>query len=247
MSRLPFGGFGSTAPAITCASWTAMRANWMVTPVWTGQWVRCSSSPRHGDCTESTRTTTAPPAPTTSTMPHFLPRVTCAGAEKIWGRRAAGSRRCAPITIRASTRARFGTGRPPMRRVTRCRRMAWNRGFRLEALSEHDTKENPVPIIEQVGAREILDSRGNPTVEVEVALIDGTFARAAVPSGASTGEHEAVELRDGGSRYGGKGVEKAGQAGVVGVAPAGIGVQRAGPRLGGPAPGGPEGHADACA
>ena len=63
--------------------------------------------------------------------------------------------------------------------------------------------------IEQVGAREILDSRGNPTVEVEVALDDGTLARAAVPSGASTGEHEAVELRDGDARYGGKGVEKA--------------------------------------
>ena len=61
-----------------------------------------------------------------------------------------------------------------------------------------------MPIIEQVGAREILDSRGNPTVEVEVALTDGTFARAAVPSGASTGEHEAVELRDGGARYLGK-------------------------------------------
>jgi enolase len=67
-----------------------------------------------------------------------------------------------------------------------------------------------VAIIEQVGAREILDSRGNPTVEVEVALDDGTLARAAVPSGASTGEHEAVELRDGdAARYGGKGVEKA--------------------------------------
>jgi enolase len=67
-----------------------------------------------------------------------------------------------------------------------------------------------VAVIEQVGAREILDSRGNPTVEVEVALDDGTLARAAVPSGASTGEHEAVELRDGDkSRYGGKGVEKA--------------------------------------
>jgi len=64
--------------------------------------------------------------------------------------------------------------------------------------------------IEQVGAREILDSRGNPTVEVEVALDDGTLARAAVPSGASTGEHEAVELRDGDpARYGGKGVQKA--------------------------------------
>jgi enolase len=67
-----------------------------------------------------------------------------------------------------------------------------------------------VAAIDQVGAREILDSRGNPTVEVEVALDDGTLARAAVPSGASTGEHEAVELRDGNPlRYGGKGVEQA--------------------------------------
>ena len=63
--------------------------------------------------------------------------------------------------------------------------------------------------IEAVGAREILDSRGNPTIEVEVALDDGTLARAAVPSGASTGAYEAVELRDGGSRYGGKGVSRA--------------------------------------
>ena len=63
--------------------------------------------------------------------------------------------------------------------------------------------------IDAVGAREILDSRGNPTVEVEVALDDGTIARAAVPSGASTGAFEAVELRDGGERYGGKGVTKA--------------------------------------
>jgi enolase len=80
-----------------------------------------------------------------------------------------------------------------------------------------------VPIIEQVGAREILDSRGNPTVEVEVALTDGTFARAAVPSGASTGEHEAVELRDGGPRYLGKGVEKAVEAVLDEIAPAVIG------------------------
>ena len=64
--------------------------------------------------------------------------------------------------------------------------------------------------IEAVGAREILDSRGNPTIEVEVALDDGTIASAAVPSGASTGAFEAVELRDGDDdRYGGKGVEKA--------------------------------------
>jgi enolase len=67
-----------------------------------------------------------------------------------------------------------------------------------------------VATIDAVGAREILDSRGNPTVEVEVALDDGTVARAAVPSGASTGAFEAVELRDGDdARYGGKGVTKA--------------------------------------
>ncbi|SNR32555.1 enolase [Haloechinothrix alba] len=71
-------------------------------------------------------------------------------------------------------------------------------------------------VIEQVGAREILDSRGNPTVEVEVALDDGSLSRAAVPSGASTGEYEAVELRDGDTaRYGGKGVKRA-VAGVIG-------------------------------
>lgn len=81
-----------------------------------------------------------------------------------------------------------------------------------------------MPIIEQVAAREILDSRGNPTVEVEVALIDGTFARAAVPSGASTGVHEAVELRDGGPRYGGKGVQKAVEAVLDEIAPAIIGL-----------------------
>lgn len=63
--------------------------------------------------------------------------------------------------------------------------------------------------IDIIGAREILDSRGNPTVEVEVILDDGTVGRAAVPSGASTGAFEAAELRDGGSRYLGKGVEKA--------------------------------------
>lgn len=64
--------------------------------------------------------------------------------------------------------------------------------------------------IETVVAREILDSRGNPTIEVEVVLLDGAWGRAAVPSGASTGVHEALELRDGDpERYGGKGVRKA--------------------------------------
>ena len=64
--------------------------------------------------------------------------------------------------------------------------------------------------IDHIHAREILDSRGNPTVEAEVTLAGGEMGRAAVPSGASTGEHEAVELRDGDKkRYGGKGVLKA--------------------------------------
>ena len=62
--------------------------------------------------------------------------------------------------------------------------------------------------ITAIHAREILDSRGNPTVEVDVVLEDGAFGRAAVPSGASTGAHEAVELRDGDKkRYMGKGVK----------------------------------------
>ncbi|MEQ8437735.1 MAG: phosphopyruvate hydratase [Ilumatobacter fluminis] len=63
--------------------------------------------------------------------------------------------------------------------------------------------------IVHVLGREILDSRGNPTVEVDIVLDSGVVGRAAVPSGASTGEHEAVELRDGGDRYGGKGVQNA--------------------------------------
>lgn len=63
--------------------------------------------------------------------------------------------------------------------------------------------------ITHIHAREILDSRGNPTVEVDIQLNDGSFGRAAVPSGASTGEHEAVELRDGGVRYMGKGTQQA--------------------------------------
>jgi enolase len=67
-----------------------------------------------------------------------------------------------------------------------------------------------MPMITQVHAREILDSRGNPTVEAEVTLESGAFGRAAVPSGASTGEREAVELRDDDpKRYGGKGVSRA--------------------------------------
>lgn len=64
-------------------------------------------------------------------------------------------------------------------------------------------------IIKDISAREILDSRGNPTVEATVRLADGTVAKAAVPSGASTGKHEALELRDKAKRYGGKGVLKA--------------------------------------
>ena len=64
-------------------------------------------------------------------------------------------------------------------------------------------------VIDTIVAREVLDSRGNPTVEAEVLLEGGASGRAIVPSGASTGAHEAHELRDGGSRYMGKGVTKA--------------------------------------
>ncbi|MDF2146912.1 phosphopyruvate hydratase [Knoellia sp. p5-6-4] len=86
--------------------------------------------------------------------------------------------------------------------------------------------------IEAVGAREILDSRGNPTVEVEVALDDGTIARAAVPSGASTGAFEAVERRDGDKgRYLGKGVEKAVDAVLDEVGPKLLGFEASEQRL----------------
>src|SRR5271157_5174561 len=78
--------------------------------------------------------------------------------------------------------------------------------------------------ITTVQAIEILDSRGNPTVRVRVGLDDGTLATSSVPSGASTGEHEAVELRDGDkARYGGKGVRKAVANVVDKIAPALIG------------------------
>ncbi len=88
-----------------------------------------------------------------------------------------------------------------------------------------------MPSIEAVGAREVLDSRGNPTVEVEVALDDGTIARAAVPSGASTGAFEAVELRDGGERYGGKGVSKAVDAVLEDIGPELVGFEATEQRL----------------
>jgi enolase len=76
-----------------------------------------------------------------------------------------------------------------------------------------------VASIEGIFARQILDSRGNPTVEVEVVLDDGSLGRAAVPSGASTGIFEAVELRDGGEEYGGKGVSKAVEAVIDEIQP----------------------------
>ncbi|MDE5570666.1 MAG: phosphopyruvate hydratase, partial [Prevotella sp.] len=80
-------------------------------------------------------------------------------------------------------------------------------------------------IIEQIHAREILDSRGNPTVEVEVTLETGDMGRASVPSGASTGENEALELRDGDKgRYLGKGVQQAVKNVNEKIAPALIGM-----------------------
>jgi enolase len=88
-----------------------------------------------------------------------------------------------------------------------------------------------VPAIEGVAAREILDSRGNPTVEVEVLLDDGVIGRAAVPSGASTGAFEAVEKRDGGDRYGGKGVQQAVTAVLEEIAPEIVGQEATEQRL----------------
>jgi enolase len=81
--------------------------------------------------------------------------------------------------------------------------------------------------IKAIKSREILDSRGNPTVEVEVTLSDGSIGIAAVPSGASTGAHEAVELRDGGDRYGGKGVLNAISGITNGITPKLIGLNAA--------------------
>ena len=80
-----------------------------------------------------------------------------------------------------------------------------------EVAADNATKaeEPTVASIEAVHARQILDSRGNPTLEVEVALDDGSIGRAGVPSGASTGAFEAVELRDGGAEFGGKAVTRA--------------------------------------
>jgi len=93
-------------------------------------------------------------------------------------------------------------------------------------------KEPSMATIEAVGAREILDSRGNPTVEVEVALDDGTIARAAVPSGASTGAFEAVERRDGDKkRYLGKGVEQAVDAVIDELGPKLLGFEASDQRL----------------
>src|SRR3954466_10144607 len=84
------------------------------------------------------------------------------------------------------------------------------RAPKLAIRPAHIAEDPPMTEIVDIVAREILDSRGNPTVEVDVMLEDGAFGRAAVPSGASTGAHEAVEKRDGDkNRYGGKGVRQA--------------------------------------
>src|SRR5215216_2079325 len=82
--------------------------------------------------------------------------------------------------------------------------------------------------IMDIRAREIIDSRGNPTVEADVTLSSGAFGRAAVPSGASTGEHEALELRDGDAdRYLGRGVQQAVQSVEESIAPALLGMEAA--------------------
>src|SRR6185437_4595737 len=106
-----------------------------------------------------------------------------------------GHRRAA---VRARRRGAPGEGRP---RACAARRRP--------ALCRADRERREMSQIERVHARQILDSRGNPTVEVEVALRSGAHGHAAVPSGASTGEFEATELRDGGEAWDGKGVTRA--------------------------------------
>ena len=87
-------------------------------------------------------------------------------------------------------------------------------------------------VVKEINAREILDSRGNPTVEADVRCEDGSFGRATVPPGASTGEHEAPELRDGdGSRYAGKEVLRAVRNVRDEIAPAVLGLDAADRRL----------------
>ena len=152
-----------------------------------------------------------------------------------------------PIRRAAVQRAQRGRLRPWPERARRLRASSgpgWRRqgealpdrasaplGWSGPCPSPLDRRSSTVASIEAVGAREILDSRGNPTVEVEVALDDGTIGRAAVPSGASTGAFEAVELRDGGDRYGGKGVQKAVDAVLDAIGPELVGFEASEQRL----------------
>src|SRR6516162_9323256 len=103
--------------------------------------------------------------------------------------------------------------------------------FTQRTLDTNTGKEPAVASIEAIHARQILDSRGNPTLEVEVALDDGTVGRAGVPSGASTGAFEAVELRDGGSDYGGKAVNRAVQGVIDEIQPELLGYEADDQRL----------------
>ena len=135
--------------------------------------------------------------------------------------------RAARLNLRATAvrpvRARCGCGSVPAHE---------GRAVRLRTFPSGIPQESIVASIEAVGAREILDSRGNPTVEVEVALDDGTIARASVPSGASTGAFEAAERRDEDpKRYGGKGVEKAVEAVLDEIGPALLGFEASEQRL----------------
>ena len=124
------------------------------------------------------------------------PRATCIGGATVGGSPHRGRQMTTavlPCLVHGDDQSRSS---PPANRGT------------PDPSDETDRLPTVSEIVEIIG-REILDSRGNPTVEVEVFLDTGATGRAAVPSGASTGEHEAVELRDGGERYGGKGVQSA--------------------------------------
>src|ERR1044071_4012944 len=160
----------------------------------------------------------------------------CSGARFAGGAanaRDALTRASIPVQIRTNMRPDYprgprlptgicGDGSPAgWRRLTAASRLQTKQNC-LRGLNLMLIKAPMAPTsIAKIKAREILDSRGNPTVEVEVHLDGGSMGRAAVPSGASTGEHEAWELRDGDKkRYGGKGVSKAVQSVTETIAPA---------------------------
>src|SRR3954464_5633578 len=145
------------------------------------------------------------------TCPGRCMRGSCSAARRARASRRR-CRRCATAPTPTTSPRSASCCSPPSRSRASTRWTPSSRyGPRPTASATRSNERNPPPVSEiaQVHARQVLDSRGNPTVEVEVGLQSGAPGRAAVPSGASTGEFEAVELRDGGDAWNGKGVTRA--------------------------------------